>query len=85
MPKNPRVRKLMDGQHVKGSERLLNLTLQYLCDIFWSLWRKVSWKSSVLVVPEILRLFVNLLTPHGSYSVSVKAGVQRKKLKCSDP
>ena len=34
MPKNPRVRKLMDGQHVKGSERLLNLTLQYLCDIF---------------------------------------------------
>ena len=34
MPKNPRVRKLMAGQHVKGSERLLNSARQYLYDIF---------------------------------------------------
>ena len=62
MPKKPRVRTLMDSQHVKGSERLLKSARQYFCDIFLSLWNEMSSKSSVLVVSEILRLFVNILT-----------------------
>ena len=33
MPKKPRVRTLMDSQHVKESERLLKFARQYLCQI----------------------------------------------------
>ena len=75
MPKKPRVRTLMDSQHVKGSETLHESARQYFCHIFWSLWKKISSKNSVLVVSEILRLFVNILTPDEKYSLSVKASV----------
>ena len=34
MPKKPRVRKLMDGQHVIGSKRTLKSARQYFCHIF---------------------------------------------------
>ena len=34
MPKKPRVRTLMDSQHVKGSERLLKSARQYFCHFF---------------------------------------------------
>ena len=75
MPKKIRVRNLMDSQHVKVSERLLKSARQYFCHIFWSLWKNMSSKNSLLVVSEILRLFVNILTPDEKYSLSVKASV----------
>ena len=75
MPKTPRVRTLTAGQHVKRSETLLKFSRQYLFDIVWSLWKEVRSTYSALVLSEILRLFVNLLTPHESYYVSVKASV----------
>ena len=75
MPKKSRVRTLMDGQNVKGSERLLKSAWRYFCQTFWSLWKEISSKNSVLVVSEILRLFVNILTPDEKYSLSVKASV----------
>ena len=75
MPKKPRVKTLMDSQHVKGSGRLIQSAQKYFCHIFWSLWNEISSKNSVLVVSEILRLFVNILTPDGKYSLSVKASV----------
>ena len=75
MPKNPRGRTLLESQHVKGSQRLLKSARQYFCHIFWSLWKEFSSKSFVLVVSEILRLFVNILTPDDKYSLSVKASV----------
>ena len=34
MPKKSRVRTLMDGQHVKRTERLLKSARQYFCYIF---------------------------------------------------
>ena len=34
MSKNLRVRKLMDGQHVKGSATLLKYARQYFCQFF---------------------------------------------------
>ena len=73
MAKKPRVRKLMDDQHIKGTERLLKFARQYFCDIFRLLWKEISLKNSKLVVPEILRLFVNILTPDDKYSLSAKA------------
>ena len=75
MPKKPRVGTLMKDQHVKESERLLKSARQYFCHIFWSLWKIINSKIYVLVVSEILELFVNILTPDGKYSLSVKAGV----------
>ena len=75
MPKKPRVRTLKESQHVKGSEKLLKSARQNFCHIFWSLWKEISSKNSVLVVFEILRLFFNILTPNDKYSLSVKAGV----------
>ena len=73
MRKKPRVRTLMGSQHVKGYTTLLKSSRQYFCHIFWSLWYKISSKHSVLVVSDILRLFVNILTPDEKYSLSAKA------------
>ena len=75
MPKNPCVRTLVGSQHVKGSKTVLNSAGQYFCHIFWWVWKKISSKNSDLVVPEILRLFVNILTPDEKYPLSVKAHV----------
>ena len=75
MRKKTRVRTLMDSQHVKASKTLLKSARQYFCHIFWSLWKKISSKNSFLEVSEILRLFVNILTPDEKYSLSVKASV----------
>ena len=75
MSKNRGVATLMDSQRVKGSERLLKYLRQYFCHIFWSLWKKISSRNSVLVVSEILGLFVNILTPDDKYSLSVKASI----------
>ena len=75
MPKMPHLRTIMDSEQVKGSERLLKSARQYFCQIFWSLWQEISSKISNLVVSEILRLFVNILTPNDRYSLSVKASV----------
>ena len=37
MPEKPRVRTLMDAQHVKGFAGPLKSAQQYFCQIFWSL------------------------------------------------
>ena len=72
MPKKSRVRILMDGQHFKGSETLFKSARQYFCHIFWSVWKKIISKNSVLVVYEILRLLANILRRNDKHSLSVK-------------
>ena len=79
--KSPCVRTFMEIQHFKGSETLLKPTRHYFCSIFWSLWKKIIKKSSFLEVSEILRLFVNILTPDDKSFHSVKASVQSNQLK----
>ena len=75
MSKKPHVRTLMDSQHVEGSETQHKSARQYFCHIFWWLWKKLSSKNSFLIVSEILRLFVKILTPDDKYSLSVKGSV----------
>ena len=75
MQKKPSVRTLMESQDVKESEILLKSARKYFCHIFYSLLKEISSKNSVLVVSEMLRLFVNILTPDDKYSLSVKASV----------
>ena len=70
MPKKPRPRTLMHSQHVKRSKTLFKSSRQYFWDIFWSVWKEISSKISVLIVTQILRLFVNILTPDDKYSLS---------------
>ena len=82
MPKKPRIRTLMDTQHLKGSETLQKSARQYFHHIFWSLWKKISSKISVLVVSVLLRLFVQILTPDDKYSLTVKASVSWNQFKC---
>ena len=75
MQKKPLVRTLVDSEHVKGSNTLLQSGRQYFSHIFSSLWNKISSNNLFLVVCEILGLFVNILTPNDKYSLSVKASV----------
>ena len=75
MPKKLRVRTLMESEHVKVSERMLKSAQQYFSLIFWSLCKKISSKNFLLKLTEILRLFVNILTPDDKYSLLVKASV----------
>ena len=75
MPKKPRVRTLMDSQHVKGSETLLKSARQRFCEISWSLSKKITPLNAFLESSEILRLFVSIVTPDNKYILSVKASV----------
>ena len=75
MPQTPLVRTFMDSQDVKAYETLLKSARQYFCPVFWKLSNKICSKNSFFLVSEILRLFLNLLTPDDKYSLSVKAGV----------
>ena len=75
MPTRSRMRTLIDSQHVKGSDTLHKSAQQYFSHIFWSLWKKISSKNSVLVVSEILRVLVKILSLGDKYSLSVKRSV----------
>ena len=75
MPKNPRFRTLISSQHIKYNKTLLKSAREYFCHIFRPLWKKISSKNFVLVVSQILRLFVNILTPDEMSSLSVIASV----------
>ena len=83
MPKKSHIRTLMDSQHVEASKTLHKSSLQYICHIFWSIWKEISSKNSVLVVSETLRLFVNTFTPNDKYSLSVKVSVEINQFKCN--
>ena len=69
MPEKSRIRTLMDSQHVKVAETLHKSTSEYFSHMFWSLWKKISPKNSALVVSEILRLFVSIMTADDKYSL----------------
>ena len=63
MLKKPCVRTLMGSQYVEESETLLISAMEKFCNIFWSLWKNFSSINSLLVVTEIMKLLVNVLTP----------------------
>ena len=75
MPRKHDVTTLMDSENAKGSETLHKSARQYFCHIFWSFWKNINSKNSVLALSVILRLFVNILTLDDTYSLSVKASV----------
>ena len=60
---------------LKGPKHCLNLDGSIFLIFCDHPEKKISSKNSFLVVSEILRLFVNILTPDEKYSLSVKASV----------
>ena len=72
MSRKPPVRTLMESQLVEGPERLLRSAPQDFCHVFSSFRKEITSKTSVLVVSEILRPSVTILTADEKYSVSVK-------------
>ena len=56
-------------QHGKCAQTLLKCQGQLLYHIYWSLWRQLSYKKSLLVICKISRLFPNTLSADGKYSL----------------
>ena len=56
-------------QHDKSTQILLKFEWQNLYHIYWSLWRELSYRKSLLVICKISRLFPNTLTADGKYSL----------------
>ena len=56
-------------QHGKRDQTLLKSEPHHLYQIFCSLWRQLSWRKSLLVICEVLRMFVNILTADDEYSL----------------
>ena len=67
--KKSQFRRQYHKQHRKQSWPLLKFEQQHLYGIGWSMWKKLSWKKSVLVRCKIVGLFVNIMTADGKYSL----------------
>ena len=62
MSKKSRFRGPFDKQHGKWDQTALKSEWHHFNHICWSLWRKLTWKKSLLVICKIFGLFVNTLT-----------------------
>ena len=51
---------------------LLKSDVTCLYHTYWSRWRQLSWKESLLVIWKLLALFVNTLTANDKYSLLIK-------------
>ena len=56
-------------QYGKRAQTLLKLAWQYLYHIYWSLWRQLTCKKSVLVTLEISSLLPNTRSANSRYSL----------------
>ena len=56
MPKKSRFKGSFGKQHGKHALTLLKFAWQHLSDIYWLLWRQLSYKKSLLVICKISRL-----------------------------
>ena len=65
--KMPRFRTPFDRQHDKESQIFVKSTWKHFYYNSSSLWAKVTWKMSPLVIYEILWAFVNTLTNNNKY------------------
>ena len=56
-------------KHGKWVETLLKSVRQHLYEIYWSFWRQLSWKKSLLVICKMSGLLVNALAVGDKYSL----------------
>ena len=69
MPKKSRFKGSLGKQHGKRAQTFLKFPWQQVYHIYWSLWRQLTFKKSLLVTCKIWRLFVNTLSADGKYSL----------------
>ena len=69
MSKKSRFKGSFGKQHGKRAQTLLKFAWQHLYHIYWSLWRQLTCKKSLLVICKISRLFPNTLSGDGKYSL----------------
>ena len=69
MSKKSRLRMPLDRQHGKRAKKLIQSKQQHLYHIHWLLWKKLSWKKSLLTTCKVLKLFVNTTTADDKYSL----------------
>ena len=69
MSKKSRFNGSFKKQHGKCDQTLSKLPWQKLYHIYWSLWRQLTFKNSLLVICKISRLFPNTLSTDGKYSL----------------
>ena len=58
-----------EKQHGKRVQTLLKSERKHFYHIYWSLWRQLTYKMSLLVIAKILRMFVTTLTADDKYSL----------------
>ena len=58
-----------EKQHGKLAQTLLKSERKHLYHIYWPLWRQLTYKTSLLVIFKIWRLFVNTLSADDNYSL----------------
>ena len=67
MSKEPCFRTPFDIQYVKGSQRYAKSAWEQFYHVVSPLWRKLIWKTSLLMICKILGILVNTFTPNGKY------------------
>ena len=67
--KNSRCRGPLDKQHPKAYQPLFKCERHHIYHIYWSLWRQLSWRKSLLVICKVLSNFVNIWTADDKYSL----------------
>ena len=69
MAKKSRLKGSFGKQHGKRAKTLLKFAWQQLYHIYWSLWRQLTCKNSMLVICKTWRLFPKTLSADGKYSL----------------
>ena len=69
MSKKFRFKGSFGKQHGKRPQTLLKFPGQHLYQLYWSLWRQLTCKKSLLMTCKISRLFPNTLSADGKYSL----------------
>ena len=67
--KKPRFKGSFGKEHGKCAQTLLKFESKHLYHIYWSLWRQLTCKKSLLVICKISRTFPNTLSGDGKYSL----------------
>ena len=69
MSKKSRFSLPFEKQHGKRIPALLKSERQHLYHIYWSMWRPLSCKKSLLVICKIFRIFLNTFNADDNYSL----------------
>ena len=69
MVKQPRFTAPFYVQDVKGSRTIVKSPSEYFYQIVFLVWGKLTWKSPLLLIFKLLRLFVKTLTADDNYTL----------------